>query len=82
MRDLRTNEQIEGCGSDDGYVDGIHLLESCPLSVKLLWPVPWDGSWQARAEGAFDTICCAIDWLMVAGALPSTLGWPKRVSSI
>ena len=47
---------------DAGYVDGTRLLESRPLSVTLLGPVPRDGSWQAREEGAFDTNCFVIDW--------------------
>ncbi|MBC8162253.1 MAG: IS1182 family transposase, partial [Roseiflexaceae bacterium] len=47
---------------DAGYVDGTRLLESRSLEVTLLGPVPRDGSWQARTEGAFDTTYFAIDW--------------------
>src|SRR6266540_3818998 len=64
---------------DAGYVDRIRLLESRPLSIKLLGPVPRDGSWQARTEGAFDTTCCAIDWAQEQARCPQH--WDGRNAS-
>lgn len=55
---------------DAGYGDGTRLLESRSLEVTLFGPVPRDGSWQARTEGAFATTYFAIDWEQEHGRCP------------
>lgn len=58
-RKLRPDEHVV----DAGYVTSTQLVDSTTKhQVDLFGPVPVDGAWQARTEGAFDIACFGVDW--------------------